>query len=236
MIKTKHTFFCEDIASKQLSEDESHHATKVLRLKTDDVITVIDGKGTTATVSITETNKKAVFFDTIEQHKSEEVLPLIHIAIAPTKKIDRFEFFLEKVTELGVYEITPILTSNSERKILKIDRLKKLVLSATKQSGNTYLPVLNELTPLKSLFSKLDTNDSKFIAHCESDDSKNELKNLISEKKNICILIGPEGDFTKEEIILAKENGFMPVSLGETRLRTETAGIIACHTVKLASS
>ncbi len=140
---------------------------------------------------------------------------------------------MEKVTELGVSEITPLQCSNSERKNIKVDRFEKIIMSATKQSGNLYLPQINELTHFSDFNADLDDETSYFIAHCEDDLKKVELKTLLNVSKKVCILIGPEGDFTNEEINLAKENKITPVSLGQTRLRTETAGVIACHTVRL---
>jgi 16S rRNA (uracil1498-N3)-methyltransferase len=235
MKTTKHTFFCKDLSVGQLSEEESHHAFRVLRLKQGQNITVIDGKGTSIIAEIIESTKKTLNFKVIDTTFREEVLPKIHIAIAPTKSMDRFEFFLEKVTELGVNEITPLLCKNSERKIVKHERLQKIVMSAVKQSGNLYLPQVNALTYFNEFITQ-NNNNERFIAHCEDDLSKNQLKDLLVNQKKICILIGPEGDFTKEEINLAKENEFKPVALGHTRLRTETAGIIACHTVKLILS
>lgn len=235
MKTTKHSFFCINISAGQLSEEESHHAFRVLRLKQGQYITIIDGKGTSVVAEITESTKKRLNFKVINTLFREEELPKIHIAIAPTKSMDRFEFFLEKVTELGISEITPLLCKNSERKIVKQDRLEKIVMSAVKQSGNLYLPHINPHTHFNDFVTQNNTNE-RFIAHCEDDLSKNQLKDLLVNQKNICILIGPEGDFTKEEIILAKENEFKPVALGHTRLRTETAGIIACHTVKLILS
>jgi len=233
MKTTKHTFFCKNIDCGELSEEESHHASRVLRLKQDDLITIINGKGTTCTAEIIKITKKTLLFKVIESHFEEAVLPHIHIAIAPTKSNDRFEYFLEKVTELGISEITPLLCSNSERKNIKQDRFEKIVMSATKQSGNLYLPTLNNLTKFSDFLSQTTADTNYYIAHCEDDLDKNELKDLLQYSKNICILIGPEGDFTNEEITLAKENKLIPVGLGKTRLRTETAGIIACHTIKL---
>ena len=235
MKTTKHTFFCQSINNLQLTEEESHHAVRVLRLKTDDFITLIDGKGTSSVGQITELSKKAVQYKIIESRFENELTPQIHIAIAPTKSNDRFEFFLEKVTELGISTITPLQCSNSERKNIKLDRFEKIVMSAVKQSGNLYLPKVNELTKFSDFISSLDSDTTCFIAHCEIDDLKQELKDNLKSTKKVCILIGPEGDFTNEEIILAKTNNFKPVSLGQTRLRTETAGIIACHTVRLIS-
>ena len=233
MKTTKHTFFCNDIDKLQLPEEESHHAIRVLRLKILDHITIIDGKGKSVVAQIVETNKKSVKYKIIDSFKIETNLVEIHIAIAPTKSNDRFEYFLEKVTELGINQITPLLCSNSERKQIKMDRFEKIVMSATKQSGNLFLPKVNNLTKLTDFVNNKDSDFSYFIAHCENDTTKSEFKKFIKNQKKICILIGPEGDFTTEEINLAKENDFKPVSLGKTRLRTETAGVIACHTIKL---
>ena len=235
MKTTKHTFFCHDISSLCLSEEESHHASRVLRLKENDAITLIDGKGKTAVGIIEELHKKHLKFKISESQFEQPLTPNIHIAIAPTKSNDRFEYFLEKVTELGVNEITPLLCSNSERKNIKLDRFEKIVLSAVKQSGNLYLPKVNPLTKVKDFINNKNPDYNYFIAHCEDDLEKTELKDLLKNSKNVCILIGPEGDFTTEEINLAKQNGVTAVSLGQTRLRTETAGVIACHTVRLIS-
>jgi len=247
MKTTKHTFFCENIDTGALSEEESHHASRVLRLKQSDLITVINGNGTMCVAEIIELSKKNLHFKVIESHFEEDTLPQVHIAIAPTKSNDRFEYFLEKVTELGVSEITPLLCSNSERKNIKLERFEKIIMSATKQSGNLYLPKMNTLTKFPDFLAGLNTQTNYYIAHCEdnleknelkdlvknSKKEKNELKDLVKNSKNVCILIGPEGDFTNEEITLAKENKIIPVGLGKTRLRTETAGVIACHTIKL---
>lgn len=233
MKTTKHTFFCKNIDKGALSEEESHHASRVLRLKQSDLITVINGNGTMCVAAITEVSKKSLYFKVIESHFEDETLPQVHIAIAPTKSNDRFEYFLEKVTELGISEITPLLCSNSERKNIKLERFEKIIMSATKQSGNLYLPKMNTLTKFSNFLAGLNTQTNYYIAHCENDLEKNELKDLVKNSKNVCILIGPEGDFTNEEITLAKENKIIPVGLGKTRLRTETAGVIACHTIKL---
>ncbi len=232
----KHTFFCNEISNGYLSEEESHHAFRVLRLKKGQLITIINGKGTSATAEIIDSTKKQLHFNIINSIFKEEVLPYVHIAIAPTKSMDRFEFFLEKATELGINEITPLLCKNSERTVVKQDRLEKIVMSAVKQSGNLYLPKVNALTSINHFILNNTSKNESFIAHCKDDLNKHQLKNRLQHQKKICILIGPEGDFTKEEIILAKENNFKPVALGNTRLRTETAGIIACHTVKLILS
>jgi len=234
MTSAKHRFFCATPADGFLDEDESGHAIRVLRLKTGDVIELLDGKGNRHLARITETTKRQLFFhvDTTERQTAPDWN--IHIAIAPTKNIDRFEFFLEKCTEIGITCVTPLLTKNSERKEIKAEKLQKTIVSALKQSGNLYLPELRPIMSLKE-FVKIATNDAaqKFVAHCEDDADKIQLINHVASPKNVLILIGPEGDFTNDEIILAKQAGFKPVSLGESRLRTETAGIVACLTVHL---
>jgi len=235
MRTTKHTFFCHSISELKLSEEESHHAIRVLRLKLGDYITLIDGVGTTAIGQITELNKKSLQYEIINSRHEAPFTPEIHIAIAPTKSNDRFEFFLEKVTELGISSITPLQCSNSERKNIKLDRFEKIVMSAVKQSGNLHLPKVHDLTKFSDFMSEINPDITYFIAHCEDDQLKQELKDNLKNAKKICILIGPEGDFTAEEINLAKTNNVTPVSLGQSRLRTETAGIIACHTVRLIS-
>lgn len=231
----KHSFFCQDLQQGELSEEESHHAIKVLRLKEGQPITLLDGKGGHAIAEISSLSKKVLSYKITEQWFHESAKPYLHIAIAPTKNNDRFEFFLEKATEIGIQEITPLLCSNSERKIIKEDRFQKIIQSAVKQADQYYLPQFNPLTAFTDFITQRDENQ-KFIAHCEDESDKCALKSELATSEKICILIGPEGDFTTEEIKLAKENGFLPVSLGESRLRTETAGIAACHTVRLILS
>lgn len=231
MLKSKHTFFCKDINFGVLDETESLHAIRVLRLKIGDHINVINGRGRFVIGKITSTQKKETGFDIVEEPDiNSHPLPL-NIAIAPTKNIDRFSFFVEKCTEMGIKQITPIQTSNSERTTLRIDKVEKLALGALKQSGNLYLPKLSEIESVSSFLEKDFGTALKFIAHCENDEEKIKLQDLIEPNKNCVILIGPEGDFTQEEINLAKSKGFKAVSLGNTRLRTETAGILACHSV-----
>ena len=233
MYTAKHTFFCQSIDQGVLSADESNHAIRVLRLTEGNSITLIDGNGKTAIGEITIANKKHVHFKIIESKQFSQKKNGIHIAIAPTKNMDRFSFFIEKVIEIGISRITPIVTFNSERKVLNIDKVRKNAISALKQSGNLFLPEIDDVVTLKSFVSDQSNHNQRFIAHCEDDTEKIELKNILDPKKNVVILIGPEGDFTPEEINLAKQNKFNPVSLGDSRLRTETAGIVACHTVNL---
>ncbi|NQY07333.1 MAG: 16S rRNA (uracil(1498)-N(3))-methyltransferase, partial [Flavobacteriaceae bacterium] len=157
----------------------------------------------------------------------------LHIAIAPTKMNDRMEWFLEKATEIGIDEITPVICDKSERKVIKKERFEKIIQSAMKQSLQAYLPILNEAMSFKQ-FLNLEHQETKYIAHCEETE-KHLLSDEVKNKKSVLILIGPEGDFSLEEIKLAIDNNFRPVSLGETRLRTETAGVVAAHTMSLMS-
>jgi 16S rRNA (uracil1498-N3)-methyltransferase len=153
------------------------------------------------------------------------------LAVAPTKMNDRYEWFLEKATEMGISEITPIICDHSERKFVKNDRFDKIIQSAMKQSAQVFLPKLNEPIAFKD-FIKNKPNGQLFIGHCEETDKKS-LKNVLKPNTDVTILIGPEGDFSNKEIALAIENNYIPVSLGATRLRTETAAIVACHSVVL---
>ena len=229
----KHTFFCENLDQGALSEEETHHAAKVLRLKEGDAIFLLNGKGKRCVAKITFIDKKQVQFEITEEVKNNSKAVDLHIVIAPTKSMDRFAFFLEKVTEMGCAEITPVYTTNSERKNLRTDKAKKTIIGALKQSGNLYLPQLNEPITLKEFFEQKIDSDVKMIAHCEEDGEKRAMKDSLEKGTSAMILIGPEGDFSPEEVILAKENGFFPVSLGEARFRTETAGVLACHTAYL---
>lgn len=235
MSKAKHTFFCADLNLGVLSEDESFHATKVMRMSEEDLINIINGKGRSVLAKITSTSKKEVTYEIIKELAKESHPLKLQIAIAPTKSMDRFSFFLEKTTEMGIREISPIMSQNSERTILKIEKLKKSMISAIKQSGNLFLPVLNEPVRFKDFVTRDFGSTQKLIAHCDQNDAKKMLIEYVKESKDILILIGPEGDFTSEEVILAQENGFLSVSLGAARFRTETAGILACHTVYLKS-
>jgi len=209
---------------------ESRHIIKVLRKKEGDLITITNGKNLLFKSEITSANEKKcqVRILSVTQEKSTCNYSL-QIAIAPTKSNDRFEWFLEKATEIGIDAVYPIISTNSERKVIKTERLKKVLLSAMKQSLHYQLPILHELHSFKE-FVNQDFKGQKFIAHCEKTNKKS-LKSLLQPNTNVTILIGPEGDFSTDEIALALQNGFIPVSLGATRLRTETAGIVATHSV-----
>lgn len=220
-------FFVPELSAGVLSEEESLHAVKVLRMKEGEWIALVDGKGTYCEAKITLAHPKRCAFTIISSVENFDRRNFyLHIAIAPTKNIERLEWFLEKITEIGVDEITPILCQNSERKIIKFDRLEKIVVSACKQSVKARFPKLNELTPLGRLIDKAAESD-KFIAHCWEGE-KIKLGAISAPSNKILILIGPEGDFSKEEVALAETNGFVSVALGESRLRTETAGVFAC--------
>lgn len=229
-----HLFYTPDISSETytLNEIESKHCIKVLRLNTGDQIELIDGKGNFYEAIITEPNPKKCKVEIVKTLKEfGKRNHYLHIAIAPTKNMDRFEWFLEKATEIGIDEITPILCEHSERKVIKPERLEKIIISAVKQSIKAYKPKLNGLISYKD-FIQQELEENKYIAHCE-DWEKQALKNTYGKGKSATILIGPEGDFSPEEIELAKENGFIETSLGPSRLRTETAGVVACHTINL---
>ena len=215
----------------RLTAEESKHAIKVLRKKEGDMLNFTDGKGNLfiAEITIADNRKTSVRIIKSEQKPKQHNYHL-HIAISPTKNMDRFEWFLEKATEIGIDEITPIICSRSERKILKKERCNRIMLSSMKQSLKFHLPKLNEAIDLKE-FLKQDFNGNKYIAHCEKTE-KVALKDA-ELKENTLILIGPEGDFSLNEIEIALQNTFKAVSLGTSRLRTETAGIVAVHTLNL---
>ncbi|MGD9930404.1 MAG: 16S rRNA (uracil(1498)-N(3))-methyltransferase [Mangrovibacterium sp.] len=227
-------FYTPDITEPEyfLDETESKHAIRVLRMTNGDLIQLVDGAGNFYDAQITGANPKKCRIEVIKKASSfGKRSHYLHIAVAPTKNIDRFEWFLEKATEIGIDEITPVLCDHSERKVIKDDRLEKVIISAMKQSLKAYLPKLNPLTPLAGLLSA-GIEGKKFIAHCYEQD-KRELKHEVTGSSSNLILIGPEGDFSENEITLAIKNDFIPVSLGKSRLRTETAAIVACHTANL---
>lgn len=212
-------------------KEESRHIGKVLRKQEGDILHTTNGKGDLFDVQLESVAPKQCI-GAIKKVTQQEPLPYsLHMAVAPTKLNDRFEWFLEKATEIGITEITPIICDHSERKVIKPERYEKIVQSAMKQSLKTYLPTLNPATT----FSEFVTNNTnrktlRCIAHCEETE-KQSLKDLLHPHKDVLICIGPEGDFSSEEIKTALEMGFKPVSLGNSRLRTETAAIVACHSV-----
>ena len=231
-----HHFFSEQISNGVviLSVKEAHHAKRVLRLNIGDLVKVFDGEGSIYDCSIKELSKKEAILTIINEDKAEFKRSELTLFVAPTKNIDRFEWFLEKATEIGVGEIVPILSENSERKVVKHGRLEKVLVSAMKQSMNPYKPVLQELIPFAEVLRKCSSSD-RFISHClavEKDHLFDELnKNVASS-----ILIGPEGDFSPNEIELAITAGWKPVTMGHQRFRTETAAVLAAHMYALKNS
>ncbi|MBQ0119304.1 MAG: 16S rRNA (uracil(1498)-N(3))-methyltransferase [Paludibacteraceae bacterium] len=227
-------FYTPDIAVTHcLSEEESAHCVRVLRCTRGDEILLTDGRGTTYTARITNPHPKHCEFEILTSESQQPSHPFhLHIAIAPTKNMERLEWMIEKCTEIGVDEITPLLCRFSERKQLRTERLEKIVLSAAKQSLTPYLPRLNPLVPFDDFIRAINPHQSRFIAHCYKED-KRLLRDEIKRGEDVVVLIGPEGDFSEQEVQDALTLGFVPVSLGNSRLRTETAGVVACHTVIL---
>lgn len=229
-----HIFYTPDITGTHytLDETESKHCIRVLRLEQGNEIILVDGRGGFFTAQIVDPSPKRC---SVKVTRSELNFGSrnfrVHIAIAPTKNIERIEWFLEKSTEIGIDQITPILCRFSERKDIKAERLEKVMVSAMKQSLKAYLPQLAPLTRFNDLVAQ-PFEGQKFIAHCD-EQHRDLLKTMILPNQNYLILIGPEGDFSSEEIKMAIDAGFLPVSLGDSRLRTETAGVVACHTFNL---
>lgn len=210
-------------------KEESKHIIKVLRKKENDILHVTNGLGFLFETQITLASESKCTVKIILSNKATEPKYHLHLAVAPTKMNDRYEWFLEKATEIGISEITPIICDRSERKNIKTDRFDKIILSAMKQSSQFYLPKLNEPIAYSEFISK-SFEGQKMIAHCE-ETSKKSIQSELKSNQNYIILIGPEGDFSEKEIQLALKNNYIPISLGDTRLRTETAAIVACHSV-----
>ncbi len=228
-----HIFYTPDIASDiyTLNEEESKHCSKVLRLSIGSVVFLIDGVGGFYEAEINAITKKNVALKVLnKQSNYGKRNHYLHIAIAPTKNIDRLEWFLEKATEIGIDEITPIICDRSERKIIKLDRLEKVITSAVKQSQTAYHPKLNAAISFANLMQQKQPHQ-KMIAHCMDGLAKQTINNLVQSQQSYLILIGPEGDFTPTELNIALQNDYKPVTLGNTRLRTETAALAACFEI-----
>lgn len=219
----------ETTDSFTFDKEESKHIIKVLRKKSGDILFVTNGLGFLFKTEIVVGTDNKCTVRIIGFEKSEAPKYHLHLAVAPTKMNDRYEWFLEKATEIGISEITPIICDHSERKFVKTDRFDKILQSAMKQSLQYYLPKLNEPIAFKD-YIKQNKEGLLLIAHCEETDKKS-LKSLVNPNDKVTLLIGPEGDFSSKEIILAIENNFIPITLGKTRLRTETAAIVACHSI-----
>jgi 16S rRNA (uracil1498-N3)-methyltransferase len=209
--------------------EESKHIIKVLRKKDGDILFVTNGLGFLFKTEIVLASDSKCTVQMVSFEKAAAAPYQLHLAVAPTKMNDRYEWFLEKATEIGIQEITPIICDRSERKVINIERFEKIILSAMKQSNELYLPKLNPAISFKE-FMKQKNKGLQLIAHCEETDKKT-LKSILQSNTDVTILIGPEGDFSEKEIALALEQNYIPVSLGNTRLRTETAAVVACHSV-----
>jgi 16S rRNA (uracil1498-N3)-methyltransferase len=214
-----------------LNEDESRHAVKVLRFAAGDFLTVVDGKGGMYKCQIKTPNDKKCEIKIVEETQNYGLRDYyIHLIIAPTKNLDRIEWMVEKCVEIGINEISFIRTRCSERKEIKTIRIEKIAVGAMKQSLKAFLPKINEMISWKEFLKKDYSETQKMIAHLEEGDRK-LIQQIAQPKGKYAVLIGPEGDFSTEEINQALEKGFVPVTLGESRLRTETAGLVACHTL-----
>lgn len=216
-----------------LSEDEAHHCLQVLRAKDGEIIEIINGKGDLWEAQLNISSKKHFNIQILQQKVSQEPnTAKCSLAVALTKNIDRIEWLVEKATEIGLVNFYPIITHRTERKQLRIDRLEKIVLAAMKQSQRLWKPEIFEPLPFEK-FINLSLESHRFFGHCETDFSKNPLSQIYTKGQQALIMIGPEGDFTEEEIKMAIDNNFQAVSIGEARLRVETAAIAACSWVNL---
>lgn len=230
-------FYTPDINSSlqdfSFDKEESKHIVKVLRKKEGDILHVTNGSGELFHTEIILASDKKCTVKITQTETQHPTSFYLHLAVAPTKMNDRFEWFLEKATEIGVHEITPIICDHSERKVIKTERFDKIIQSAMKQSLQFYLPKLNEPILFKDFINQ-EHKGNLCIAHCEETDKK-LLKDVVKPNEAFTILIGPEGDFSEKEIEQALKNNYIPVSLGNTRLRTETAAVVACHSVVFAN-
>jgi 16S rRNA (uracil1498-N3)-methyltransferase len=226
-------FYSPDISESSqqfsFSKEESRHIVRALRKSVGDILQITNGRGWLFTGEIIENNLKRCSVNIVSREFVKPRIYSLHLAVAPTKMNDRYEWFLEKATEIGVDIITPIICDHSERKVIKKERFEKIIQSAMKQSLQLHLPKLNNTTRFSDFINQPQEGDL-FIAHCEDSDRKS-LKSQLKRNKNLVILIGPEGDFSVKEIEIALAKGFIPVTLGETRLRTETAAVAACYSV-----
>ena len=249
-MKEVHYFYAPDaLTSRQLPVEEANHALRVLRLKEGDALNVIDGQGHLIDATITQATRRGCFF---ENNKIESLPPMwahrIHLAVAPTKNIDRMEWLVEKATEIGVDRISFLDCRYSERRVIKTERLSKIAVAAMKQSHKFYLPQIDDMQPFDT-FVKASRSGLRFIAHCYDDADLllpdgtkpmllKALRNKIvdSDAATFTVLVGPEGDFSADEVLEALSSGFTPVSLGPSRLRTETAALVAVHLMQLAQA
>ena len=228
-----HLFYTPEIAERnELPSEEAAHAVRVLRLQPGDVISLTDGKGYFYEAEISTANQKRCLVNIRSKAEQPRLWKgHLHLAMAPTKNMDRTEWFAEKATEIGFDELTFLNCRYSERKVIKTERIEKILVSAIKQSLKANKPVLNEMTDFQKFIAR-EFKGQKFICHCYEGE-KPLLKEALTPGEDALILIGPEGDFSEEEVAKAIEAGFQPVSLGKSRLRTETAALVAAHTLNL---
>lgn len=219
-----------------LPEDEAHHLLRVLRLPDGAPVEALDGCGGIYYGTLTDVTKRGAALRLQRVETRPAPTPALHLLVAPPKNLDRLEWLLEKATELGLARFTPILTQRTERRELKLDRLRKITIAALKQSGGAWLPRLDELTPLATALAAVDSAQ-RFIAHLTTDPAERIAlpRALAGAAHTVAVLIGPEGDFTPEEVGQARAAGFQPVTLGESVLRTETAALLACCAVRLVT-
>ena len=243
-MKEERFFFHPNPETGLLPADEATHATRVLRLGVGDEMRLIDGRGHFLTARITEaTNHRCAFAITATELRQPEWAGHIHIALAPTKNIDRIEWFAEKATEIGIDRISLLDCKNSERRTVKTERIEKIIIAAMKQSHKAYLPQLDEMQAITDFLRRDDLPQQRYIAHCHDPrdiDTNTEatlpfLGDILLRQTDALVLIGPEGDFSRDEVRLAMQLGFHPVSLGTSRLRTETAALVATHLIRLAN-
>ncbi|MCP9200455.1 16S rRNA (uracil(1498)-N(3))-methyltransferase [Gramella sp. GC03-9] len=231
-------FFNPDISEKDslvtFPRDESKHIVKVLRKNEGDKLNLTNGKGLLFQAEIISADPKHCVVKILSFEEQPAPPYYLHMIVAPTKMNDRYEWFLEKAMEIGVHEITPVICDHSERKVVKLERYERVLLSAMKQSLHLSFPKLNEPIGFNDLMAQ-ELEGSRFIAHCEDVNEKPYLQKKLQARQRVNILIGPEGDFSPEEIEMAKNKNWQQISLGESRLRTETAAIVACHTVALVN-
>jgi 16S rRNA (uracil1498-N3)-methyltransferase len=229
-----HTFYAPDLSTPfyTLPEEESKHAVRVLRLTTNDAVTLVNGRGGVYEAEVETADAKRCRLRILQEQQIPRRPYQVHVAVAPTKNLDRMEWLVEKATEIGVDRLTFLRCARSERRELKLERLQKIAVSALKQSGQAWLPELDELTDFAAFLPTV-SGETTFIAHLEEGE-RTPLAYVAAEANTCCILIGPEGDFTPQEIEAAFARGIRPVTLGASRLRTETAALAAVHTVHIA--
>lgn len=236
-------FFFDPVLEGSLPEDEAKHAIRVLRLSEGDEINLMDGRGTFYKAEITTASNHHCLYRIIEEDKQVRAWEgRIHLAVAPTKLNDRIEWFAEKATEIGWDRVSFLNCRFSERKTIKTDRIEKIIVSATKQSHKAWIPCVDEIVPFKEFVKRFGLAEGtvadgvqRFICHCHKGD-KPHLQNMLKRGDDAIVMIGPEGDFSPDEVEFAQTHGFVPVSLGNSRLRTETAALVAVHLMQLSQS